>query len=291
MRTLIERGALKPGDRLPAERDLALHVGVSRPTVRAGLRALAAMGVVQARHGSGTFIPSGPPTLGNEPLSFLAALHGITHEEMYEARRILEVEAAALAAERATDDQLARSTKKWTNMFDALDEAQVFLVHDINFHRVVAIASGNPIVASLVDMVSSMFYEKRRETAERATDRNLRDAADMHRRIYLAIRDRERRRRAGCDESTPAAIERLYRTGTRHRGPRRDAETRGAGESSVASGRLGGSGVAICRRACHPNRATARSSSPIFDPTFRLGLQIPMLATAHRTIDAVGHDW
>jgi GntR family transcriptional repressor for pyruvate dehydrogenase complex len=191
VRALIERGALKPGDRLPAERDLALHVGVSRPTVRAGLRALAAMGVVQSRHGSGTFIPSGPPTLGNEPLSFLAALHGITHEEMYEARRILEVEAAALAAERATADQLAALDEEVTSMFDSLDEAQVFLVHDINFHRVIASASGNPIVASLVDMVSSMFYEKRRETAERATDRNLRDAADMHQRIYHAIRDRD----------------------------------------------------------------------------------------------------
>ncbi len=59
MRTLIERGELRPGDRLPAERDLATHIGVSRPTVRAGLRALAAMGVVQSRHGSGTFIPPG----------------------------------------------------------------------------------------------------------------------------------------------------------------------------------------------------------------------------------------
>ena len=149
------------------------------------------MGVVQSRHGSGTFIPSGPPTLGNEPLSFLAALHGITHEEMYEARRILEVEAAALAAERATDDQLAALDEEVTSLFDSLDEAQVFLVHDINFHRVIASASGNPIVASLVDMVSRMFYEKRRETAQRATDRNLRDAADMHRRIYHAIRDRD----------------------------------------------------------------------------------------------------
>src|SRR5262245_44857360 len=120
VRTLIERGELRPGDRLPAERDLALQVGVSRPTVRAGLRALAAMGVVQARHGSGTFIPAGPPTLGNEPLSFLAALHGITHGEMYEARRILEVEAAALAAERATADQLAALDEEVTSMFESL---------------------------------------------------------------------------------------------------------------------------------------------------------------------------
>ena len=91
VRALINSGQLKPGDRLLAERDLALQIGVSRPTVRAGLRALAAMGVVESKHGSGTYIRSGPPTLGSAPLSFLAALHGFTREEMYEARRLLEV--------------------------------------------------------------------------------------------------------------------------------------------------------------------------------------------------------
>jgi GntR family transcriptional regulator, transcriptional repressor for pyruvate dehydrogenase complex len=191
VRVLIERGQLKPGGRLPAERDLALQLGVSRPTVRAGLRALAAMGVVRARHGSGTYIPEGPPTLASEPLTFLAALHGITAEEMYETRRILEVAAAGLAAERATADQLATMAEEVANLFASLGAAQVFLVHDINFHRLVASASGNPMIASLVDMVSRLFYEHRRETAVRATDRNLRDAADMHRRIYQAIRARD----------------------------------------------------------------------------------------------------
>src|SRR5919206_3866446 len=107
VRTLIERGALRPGDRLPAERNLAMQIGVSRPSVRAGLHALAAMGVVRSRHGSGTYIPAGPPSLGSEPLSFLAALHGVTRDQMYEARRILEIEAAGLAAERATSEHLA----------------------------------------------------------------------------------------------------------------------------------------------------------------------------------------
>src|SRR3989442_14294405 len=97
VRHLIDLGTLGPGGRLPAERDLAVQVGVSRPTVRAGLRALAAMGVVRSRRGSGTYIPDGPPTLA-EPLSFLAALHKFTRDEMYEARRTLEVEAPALAA-------------------------------------------------------------------------------------------------------------------------------------------------------------------------------------------------
>jgi GntR family transcriptional regulator, transcriptional repressor for pyruvate dehydrogenase complex len=191
VRTLIERGQLKPGDRLPAERDLATQIGVSRPTVRAGLRALSAMGVVQSRHGSGTYIPDGPPTLGTGPLSFLAALHGFTREEMYEARRILEVGAAGLAAERATPDHVATLAEEVASLFASLDAPLVFLVHDINFHREVAAASGNPIVASLVEMVSALYYESRRDTAERASDRDLRDAAEAHRRIYQSIRARD----------------------------------------------------------------------------------------------------
>src|SRR5262247_1327013 len=134
VRALIERGELRRGDRLPAERDLAAQIGVSRPTVRAGLRALAAMGVVRSRHGSGTFIPDGPPSLGSEPLSFLAALHGFTREEMYEARRIMEVGAAGLAAERATPEQLAALAEEVASLFASMQDPQRFLVHDINFH-------------------------------------------------------------------------------------------------------------------------------------------------------------
>jgi GntR family transcriptional repressor for pyruvate dehydrogenase complex len=188
VRTLIDRGALGPGDRLPAERDLATQIGVSRPTVRAGLRALSAMGVVRARHGSGTFITEGPPSLGTEALSFLAALHGFTREEMYEARRILEVGAAGLAAERATHEQIAALAEEVAGMFASMQAPRLFLVHDINFHRAVAAASGNPIVSALVEMVSALYYERRRDTATRASDLDLRDAADMHRRIYQAIR-------------------------------------------------------------------------------------------------------
>ena len=188
VRGLIDRGEVCRGDRLPAERDLAAHIGVSRPTVRAGLGALAAMGVVRSRHGSGTYITDGPPALGSEPLSFLAALHGFTREEMYETRRILEVGAAGLAAERAAAEQLATLADEIAGQFASLDDPQLFLVHDIDFHRSVATASGNPIIASLVEMVSALYYERRRETAARASDRDLRDAAEMHRRIYHAIR-------------------------------------------------------------------------------------------------------
>jgi len=199
VRGLIERGELRPGDRLPPERELAVQLGVSRPSVRAGLRSLAAIGILQTRHGAGTFITDGPPTLGTEPLSFLAALHGFTQDEMYEARRALEVGVAGLAAERATDDQIATIAEEVTSLFASLDDAQGFLRHDIRFHRAVAAASGNPILASLVEMVSTIFYEHRRRKVEEAGD--LKDSAQMHRAIYHAIRARDAKRaRAAMNE-------------------------------------------------------------------------------------------
>lgn len=188
VRGLIERKALRPGDRLPAERDLATRIGVSRPTVRMGLHALAAMGCVESRHGSGTYIPAGPPSLDSAPLSLLAALHDFTHEQMYDARRILEVGAAGLAAEFATPDQMASLADEVAGLFATMDDPQRFLVHDINFHRQVAAASGNPIIAAVVEMVSALYYEQRRQTAEQASDIDLRDAAALHRDIYQAIR-------------------------------------------------------------------------------------------------------
>jgi GntR family transcriptional regulator, transcriptional repressor for pyruvate dehydrogenase complex len=206
VRDLIERKLLRPGDRLPAERDLAAQIGVSRPTLRMGLHALAAMGCVQSRHGSGTFIPEGPPALGSEPLSLLAALHDFTHAQMYEARRILEVGAAGLAAESAKPEHIAALAEEVASLFASMDDPQKFLVHDINFHRSVAAASGNPIIAAVVEMVSALYYEQRRETAAQASDRDLRDAAESHREIYQAIRARH------ADQARHAMNEHLLRS-------------------------------------------------------------------------------
>jgi GntR family transcriptional repressor for pyruvate dehydrogenase complex len=241
LRELIESGSLRPGDRLPAERDLALQIGVSRPTVRAGLRALAAMGVVQARHGSGNYIPEGPPTLGSEPLSFLAALHGFTREDMYEARRILEVGAAGLAADRATPEQLASLSEEVASLFATMEDPQRFLVHDINFHRTLAAASGNPIVASIVEMVSALYYERRRQTAQRASDRDLRDAAEMHRRIYQAVRshDAEAARQAMHEHLATASSHQAQEPADEPPAKRRSIEppARKAGKRATKAGR------------------------------------------------------
>jgi GntR family transcriptional repressor for pyruvate dehydrogenase complex len=185
IRLLIERGRLRPGDRLPTERELAAELGVSRPSVRSALQSLAAMGVLRSRQGAGTFVQSGPPVLDSEPLSLLAALHDFTSEQMFEARAALEVVAAGLSAQRATAEQRAVMAEELAGMFAAIEEPQEFLAHDVRFHRAVAAGANNPILAALVDMVSALVWERRRGTIEGAGD--LRESARTHQRIYQAV--------------------------------------------------------------------------------------------------------
>jgi GntR family transcriptional regulator, transcriptional repressor for pyruvate dehydrogenase complex len=190
VRGLIERGELRPGDRLPPERELATQLGLSRPTVRTGLRSLSTMGAVQSRQGSGTFITAGPPSLASEPLDLLAALHGLTRDGLFEARRVLEVGTSALAADRASGEDLAAMSEEVTGMYASIGEPTAFLLHDVRFHRAIAAASKNPVLGVLIDMLGSLFYERRRETIQTATD--LRETADAHRKIYQAVRARDR---------------------------------------------------------------------------------------------------
>src|SRR5258705_7504677 len=188
VRVMIHDGKLRPGDRPPPEREMARRLGISRGRLRAGFRFLAAIGVLNSRHGSGTFIADGPPAVASEPLRMLAAVHGFTTEKMFEARRFVEVAVAGLAAEHATDDQMRIMAEEVTETYAALDNPQEYLVHDFGFHRAVAAASGNPILATFMEMVADILYQRRCKTIGRSRD--LRESVEMHRRIYRAIRAR-----------------------------------------------------------------------------------------------------
>ena len=186
---LIKGAQLKAGDRLPPERELAKRLGVSRPSLRAGLRAMSSMGVLKSRQGAGTFVADGPPMLDSEPLRLLASLHGFSFNHMFETRSILEVGAAGLAAEHATGEQLATLADEIAEMYANLNDPQQYLVHDICFHRAVAAASNNPTLVTLVEMVSAVMYERRRETIERAHDFS--ESLELHQQVYRAIRARQ----------------------------------------------------------------------------------------------------
>jgi GntR family transcriptional repressor for pyruvate dehydrogenase complex len=189
VRRLIESGDFRAGDRLPPERELAQLIGVSRATVRAGLQSLATVGVVDSRRGAGTFVAEGPPLLDVNPLSLFSVLHGIPHDELFEARRVIEIDLAGLAAERAGGENLAAISEEVMEMFASIDDVQRFLIHDIRFHRSVAAAARNPLLAAIMEMVADLFYDQRRTTVDRW--QGAAEAAEQHRRIYQAIRARD----------------------------------------------------------------------------------------------------
>ena len=85
-------------------------------------------------------------------------------------------------------ERLAPMSEEVAGMFATLDDPQAYLLHDVRFHQAVASASGNPVIQALVEMVSSLVYEQRRANVARAHD--LKESAEMHRRIYRAIRAR-----------------------------------------------------------------------------------------------------
>jgi GntR family transcriptional repressor for pyruvate dehydrogenase complex len=191
VRSLIEAGSLQPGDRIPPERELARTLNISRASLRTGLGHLAAMGVMKVHHGVGTFVTEEPPDLGKASLVFMRALHGFRPWQMYEARIVLESNLAALAAERGESKHHAVLVEKVERMQASVNDPATFLIHDVLFHRTVAQASGNPILAAIMETITSSIYEKRRRTVRRAVD--LREAAEMHRKICRAIVSRKPR--------------------------------------------------------------------------------------------------
>lgn len=186
VRSLIEDGTLTPGDKIPPEREFSKKLKISRASLRAGIGHLAAMGVLNVRHGVGTFVADGPPALGTASLALLGALHGFKPWQMFEARLILESHLAALAAERGREEHFTALAEEVTEMYATFHEPQEYLIHDMRFHRTIAEASGNPILAVLVETIMTALYDERRKTVERSRD--LKQAAETHREIYRAIR-------------------------------------------------------------------------------------------------------
>lgn len=189
IRKLIEDGTLQPGDKIPPEREFAQKLGISRASLRTGIGYLAAMGVMKVRHGVGTFVADGPPEFGKSSFNLMGALHGFQPWQMFEARVILESNLAALAAERGKAEHHRALAEEVTEMYATVERPVDYLIHDVSFHRIIAQASGNPILAALMETISTALYDRRRKTVERSLD--LRESAELHREIYKAIRSRK----------------------------------------------------------------------------------------------------
>ena len=196
LRQLILSQKLKDGDRLPPERELAERFGVGRPSVREALRTLSQMGLVEIRTGEGAFArkPAFPPFLKSmgDSLGVLIRQDGSSLLELCDARRILEVETAAMAAERANAEDLARLEAALAANQAALGTPARFRVTDVEFHRAIAQATHNRILLFIHDALSDLML-KTREMALKVPGAAP-DAFASHQKILLAIKNHDRSR-------------------------------------------------------------------------------------------------
>jgi GntR family transcriptional regulator, transcriptional repressor for pyruvate dehydrogenase complex len=154
IKAMITTGALRAGDRLPREADLAAQLGLSRSSLREAVRALALVNILDVRRGDGTYVTSLDPHLLLEALSFIVDFHrDDTVLEFLRVRRILEPAATAMAAEHITDDQAA----DLRGLLDSLGpdpDADALVANDLDFHRRIAGLSGNAVLCSLLETLS-----------------------------------------------------------------------------------------------------------------------------------------
>ena len=189
IKQMIISGTLSAGQRLPAERDLALLLGVSRPSLREAIRALTALNIVESRHGDGTFVSSLDPELLSQPVDFLLQVNHESLRALFEARRALESGIAALAAERATELELAELEGFVKRGQSLIKDVEAFIQHDIAFHTHLRRIARSPILASLLSSVDGLSAESRRQTAQSARTRSL--SHRDHQRLVRALKARD----------------------------------------------------------------------------------------------------
>lgn len=189
IRQLIIDGHLRPGDQLPPEPQLARQLGLSRNTLREAVRALATARVLDVRRGHGTYVTSLEPQLLLEGIGFAVELMENDRPlELLELRRILEPAATALAAERAAVAVLAELGLRLVDMDHSHGEDRIR--QDIEFHGMIASASGNEMLASMLAGLSSHTLHARiwHETIDTGADRR---AHEEHEAIYAAVKNRD----------------------------------------------------------------------------------------------------
>jgi DNA-binding FadR family transcriptional regulator len=183
LRGLIEAGSLRAGEQLPSERELAEQLGVSRSTVREAVQFLGALGLVEIRHGSGTFVRAD----GDLPSEWLqwTRRHQLEVHELLEVRRGLEAVAAELAAERSHD--LDAMEVALADMEAAIDGPDVpgLVEADLSFHAALAAASGNTALRHLTESLGRELLRERGAIWNEPgrPERSLRE----HRCIYEAV--------------------------------------------------------------------------------------------------------
>jgi GntR family transcriptional repressor for pyruvate dehydrogenase complex len=186
---LVGAGKLRQGDRLPPERELAEKFGVARGVVREAVKLLGARGLVTIQPGRGTFIAKIGSDSISDHLGRFFRLGNKSHSDLNELRRILEVEIAFLAAQRANAEDLAEMCCAIQAMDDNITSAEKYIAADMDFHLALAKAAQNEMFPLLIEVLADLLRESRQMIFQ-VTGAPQRGQV-WHRRIYAAVEKRD----------------------------------------------------------------------------------------------------
>jgi GntR family transcriptional repressor for pyruvate dehydrogenase complex len=206
---LLRQKELKPGDKLPPERELAEMFGVSRPSLREALRALSIMNVIEVRQGDGTYVSALKPEELVEHLEFVFMLDDSTMLQLFEARKIVEVGNVTLAAERITDEELAA-------LHDCLEESErsaadpeAFLLADVRLHEIITGAARNPLLERFMASISALGRASRQRTVHMSG--MTATAVEHHKQIVAALEARDSQAAGAAMLCHLEYVEKMYR--------------------------------------------------------------------------------
>jgi GntR family transcriptional repressor for pyruvate dehydrogenase complex len=184
---LVRSGDLKAGDRLPSEPDLAQMLRVSRGSLREALKGLMYLGLIKSRAGDGTYVQSSLSRVLNQHFEWMILLDEVKHLEIYELRKIIEPDAAALAAKRATRADIECLEAALNGLAEGRRNPELFRAFDIQFHDALAQASGNAAIQTTMRMLYHATSEARKAVLPFIDDWDRH--WQRHERVFAHIRD------------------------------------------------------------------------------------------------------
>lgn len=187
----IKNGNIKPGGKIPTERELSEFLSVSRAAIREAIKILDIIGLVEKVPSNGTYVKKEFDDWLIEPMSIIFKLSGTGQKEVYEFRKMIEVQIATLAAERITEDEMKELTNCYNNMIEAEDEIQK-AIYDKKFHNTIAKATKNHIILNAYNAMSpmlDMFTVDSRSLVIQNESEGI--MGEMHKNIYTAILNRD----------------------------------------------------------------------------------------------------
>src|SRR5258708_5906264 len=183
------REKLRPGDKLPAEGELAEMFGVSRSSIRDAIRRLDLMGLVEPRQGAGTVVREISTDVLVSPLSNVIAHKRQLVGELLDFRRMLEPPLAARAAGHASTEDIAEMEEILRRQDKKVRGGELAVEEDSEFHYRIAMASGNSVVLKVLDVVMDLLRETRSRSLQ--SEGRPRKSLAGHRRIFAAIKRRD----------------------------------------------------------------------------------------------------